>query len=176
VRGKGLEPFYVSPGTGNYFGKCPSLIWIGSAPPWPRRNATPHQTHEVTIELFIITSVMILIIANAHIPNPNKISTFTSILTPSSKLFKKSVTFTHHTSRTSCQNIVQIHIIPLTRLLLAVLILSITTSIWSLLCSTRISRRTFQEGRLMADPSPENAIFRPIINRSLREVNLHLCI
>jgi hypothetical protein len=34
----------------------------------------------------------------------------------------------------------------------------------------------FQEGRLMTDPSPGNAIFRPIISKSLRKVNLRLCI
>ncbi len=85
MRGKGLEPFYVSPGTGKYRSICQSLIWLGSVPPWPRRNATPHQTHEFTIELFIMFSVMMLIIAKAHTPNPNKISTCTSIFTLSPK-------------------------------------------------------------------------------------------
>jgi len=85
MRGKGLEPFNVSPGTGNYRSKCQSLVWIGSVPPWPRRNATPHQTHEFTIELFIMLSLTILIIAKTKISNPNKISTCTSIFTINSK-------------------------------------------------------------------------------------------
>jgi hypothetical protein len=89
VRRRGLAPLYVSPGSGKYFYACSSLIWIGSVPLWLRRNATPHQTHELTIALFISTSVMFDTIANAQTPNPNKILTFASILTLTSKPFKE---------------------------------------------------------------------------------------
>ncbi len=86
VQGKGLEPLYVSSETGKYLYKNRSPVWIESVPPWPRRNATPHQTHELTNELFIATSLISENVPEAHTPNPNKISTFASILTLSPKL------------------------------------------------------------------------------------------